>query len=233
VPFSSKISANVSQHRNDELGHRFVNPFLEFGVRRSAFTVRGSPFGIWRLACAGSRFSPISRQLLQFIYLLLYLSVMDDFTQFDAFERCRAFARAIAVHLNRGVFAKDPVLATELRKTLLSVYANFGEGFDRDGNREFAQFVSIAKGSVGETRAQLIYALDFGYLKPEVFSELDQLGKTATKCLGGLIRYLNDSSFRGRKFKQRDDLLDEPKRQNNRVERRTANAERRTPNVKR
>ena|SRR5580704_2729636 len=137
---------------------------------------------------------------------------MDDFTQFDAFERCRAFARAIAVHLNRGVFAKDPVLATELRKTLLSVYSNFGEGFDRDGNREFAQFVSIAKGSVGETRAQLIYALDFGYLKSEVFSELDQLGKTATKCLGGLIRYLNDSSFRGRKFKQRDDLLDEPKR---------------------
>ena len=131
---------------------------------------------------------------------------MDDFTQFDAFERCRVFARGIAVHLNRGVFTKDPVLTTELRRTLLSVYSNFGEGFERDGNREFAQFVSIAKGSVGETRAQLIYALDFGYLKPEIFSELDQLGKTAAKCLGGLIRYLNTSSFRGRKFKQRNDV---------------------------
>jgi len=143
--------------------------------------------------------------------MFLYLSVMDDFTQFDAFERCRAFARAIAVHLNRGVFAKDPVLAAELRKTLLSVYSNFGEGFDRDGNREFAQFVSIAKGSLGETRAQLIYALDFGYLKPETFCELDELAKTATACLGGLIRCLNDSSFRGRKFKQREDLTNEPK----------------------
>ena len=69
----------------------------------------------------------------------------------------------------------------------------------------------IAKGSVGETRGQLIYALDFGYLKQEVFSDLDQLGKTATQCLGGLIRYLNDSSFRGRKFKQRDDVRSEPK----------------------
>jgi hypothetical protein len=107
------------------------------------------------------------------------------------------------------VFAKDPVLATELRKTLLSIYSNFGEGFDRDGNREFAQFVSIAKGSVGETRAQLIYALDFGYLKPEVFSELD----------------------RGRKFKQRDDLLDEPKPP--KQPRGTPNRERRTPNAKR
>ena len=129
---------------------------------------------------------------------------MDDFTQFDAFERCREFARAIGAHLNRGVFAKDPVLSNALRKTLLSVYSNFGEGFERDGNREFAQFISIAKGSVGETRAQLIYALDFGYLKPETFAEIDQLGKTAAACLGGLNRHLNDSSFRGRKFKKRE-----------------------------
>jgi len=98
----------------------------------------------------------------------------------------------------------------------LSIYSNFGEGFERDGNREFAQFVSIAKGSIGETRAQLIYALDFGYLKQETFSDLDELGRTATKCLGGLIRHLNVSSFRGRKFKQRDDLPDEPKSPENR-----------------
>jgi four helix bundle protein len=136
---------------------------------------------------------------------------MDDFTQFDAFERCREFARGIAGLLNRGAFSKDPVLTTALRKTLLSIYSNFGEGFERDGNREFAQFVSIAKGSIGETRAQLIYAVDFGYLKPETFSDLDQLGKTATRCLGGLIRYLNDSAFRGRKFKQRDNLSNKPK----------------------
>jgi four helix bundle protein len=136
---------------------------------------------------------------------------MDDFTQFDAFERCREFARGIAGHLSRGTFSKDPVLTTALRKTLLSIYSNFGEGFERDGNREFAQFVSIAKGSIGESRAQLIYALDFGYLKQETFSELDQLGKAATKCLGGLIRHLNVSSFRGRKFKQRDVLPNEPR----------------------
>ena len=134
---------------------------------------------------------------------------MNDFTQFEAFERCREFVRSIGAHLNRGTFSKDPVLMTALRKTTLSIYSNFGEGFERDGNREFAQFVSIAKGSIGESRAQLIYALDLGYLKPETFSELDELGKTATKCLGGLIRHLNGSSFPGRKFKQRDGLPDE------------------------
>src|SRR5271166_4138316 len=89
---------------------------------------------------------------------------MDDFEQFQAFQTCREFVRAIAGLLNRGAFSKDPVLATQLRKTMLSIYSNFAEGFERDGNREFAQFVSITKGSVGETLAQLLYALDFGRL---------------------------------------------------------------------
>jgi four helix bundle protein len=157
-----------------------------FNVRRSAFGVR--------------------RRILSFTTTFNYVSLrfMEDFTQFDAFERCREFARGIAAHLKGGAFSQDPILVTALRKTLLSIYSNFGEGFERDGNREFAQFVSIAKGSVGETRAQLMYALDFGYLNPETFSGLDQLGKTAATCLGGLSRYLNDSSLRGRKFKLRD-----------------------------
>jgi four helix bundle protein len=144
---------------------------------------------------------------------------MDDFTDFDAFENCRKFARGVATQLSRGAFASDPVLATALRKTLLSIYANFGEGFERDGNREFAQFVSIAKGSVGETRAQLMYAFDFGYLTRETFSDLDELGRTAAQCLGGLIRYLNNTKFRGRKFKKRDDVAN-----NTRPTRRPQNA---------
>src|SRR6266481_9864995 len=64
---------------------------------------------------------------------------------------------------DRGTFSKDTVLAAQLRKTMLSIYSNFGEGFERDGNREFVQFVSVSKGSVGELRAQLLYALDLGY----------------------------------------------------------------------
>ena len=126
---------------------------------------------------------------------------MDGFEQFDAFQRCRKFVRAVAEPLNRGVFSKDPVLVTQLRKTMLSIYSNLAEGFERDGNREFSRFVSIAKGSVGETRGQLLYAFDFGYLERERFDQLNELGRNAARCLGGLMRHLNNSKFRGRKFK--------------------------------
>ena len=87
---------------------------------------------------------------------------MKDFTEFEAFHRCRDFARAVSKPILAGTFARDPVLVYQLRKSLLSVYSNFAEGFERDGNREFSQFVSISKGSLGEVRGQLLYAVDFG-----------------------------------------------------------------------
>ena len=43
------------------------------------------------------------------------------------------------------------------------------EGFERGGNQEFIRFLSIAKGSAGEVRAQLYNALDIGYLESSDF----------------------------------------------------------------
>jgi 23S rRNA-intervening sequence protein len=52
-----------------------------------------------------------------------------DFEQLDAFQRCRGFVRVVSEPLNRGAFLEDPVLVTQLRKTMLSIYSNFAEGF--------------------------------------------------------------------------------------------------------
>jgi 23S rRNA-intervening sequence protein len=92
--------------------------------------------------------------------------------------------------------------------------SKFGEGFERDGNREFVQFVSVSKGSIGELRAQLLYALDLGYLEREKFEQLNELGLEAARYLGGLMRHLNQSEFRGRKFKKNNAPNFEPRTRN-------------------
>ena len=135
--------------------------------------------------------------------MFLYL-VMDDFQQFEAFQKCRILVRAVGALVNNGTFSKDSVLVTQLRRTMLSIYSNFGEGFERDGNREFIQFLSISKASIGELCAQLLYALDLGYLDSERFEELNDLAREAARYVGGLIRHLKKSAFRGHKYNQNE-----------------------------
>ena len=60
-----------------------------------------------------------------------------------------------------------------------SVLSNFAEGFERDGNAEFMQFLTICKGSVGELRAQLIYCLDIELIQPDRYEALDLMAETA------------------------------------------------------
>jgi four helix bundle protein len=128
---------------------------------------------------------------------------MEEFTEFEAFQRCRAFTRELARLPKSGRFARDTELIHQMRKAMLSVYANFAEGFERDGNKEFAQFLSQAKGSVGELRGQMIYAFDNGLISRQELEGIDHLGLEASRMLGGLMRYLNDSDFQDRKFKLR------------------------------
>ena len=69
----------------------------------------------------------------------------------------------------------------------------------------FPNLSQFSKGSVGEARGQLLYAVDFGYLQVEQFEPINSLGVRAGQCLGGLMRHLNTSEMRGRKFKFQDD----------------------------
>jgi four helix bundle protein len=86
-----------------------------------------------------------------------------------------------------------------MERASISVLSNFAEGYERDGNAEFIQFLSVSKGSVGELRAQLIYSLDIGLVLQSRYEELDIMGISA----GGLSRYLAGSEKRGRKYDRR------------------------------
>jgi four helix bundle protein len=79
--------------------------------------------------------------------------------------------------------------------------SNIAEGFERDGKREFVNFLSIAKGSSGELRSQLYVAKDQNYITEQEF--LSVYDKTIQNCrlISGLIKYLNQSEVAGHKFR--------------------------------
>ena len=152
------------------------------------------------------------------------MATVTDFRDFEAFKACRAFAREVGLLIRTRKFASNRRLVDQMERASISVLSNFAEGFEREGNSEFVQFLAISKGSVGELRAQLIYALDLGLLPESQYNPLDVAAESATRLLGGLMRYLSGSTKRGRKYdrkpkrsraRNRQRVITRHKRENN------------------
>jgi four helix bundle protein len=69
-------------------------------------------------------------------------------------------------------FKRDYSLMDQLKRAAVSILLNIAEGFERKSNKEFANFVNIAKGSAGEVRAILILAHELGYLNQDEYQNL-------------------------------------------------------------
>ncbi len=78
----------------------------------------------------------------------------------------------------------------QIQRTSLSVSNNIAEGYERRSNKEFKQFLYIAKGSVGEVRSMLYVANKLKYLNQEQFNSLFQSCIKISKLTSGLIQKL-------------------------------------------
>ena len=76
---------------------------------------------------------------------------------------------------------------------------NIAEGFERDGNKEFVNFLYIAKGSCGEVRSQLIRATDVGFIDKETATRLYNDCLDLSKTISKFITSLKRSSITGLK----------------------------------
>jgi four helix bundle protein len=122
------------------------------------------------------------------------------FEDIDAWKSARQLVSAIYTITSKGAFAKDLGLRDQIRRAAVSVMSNIAEGFERSGDKEFTQFLSLAKASCGEVRSQLYVALDQKYLSAAQFQSLSELANRSSKLIGGFMRYLRESSLRGSKY---------------------------------
>jgi|SRR5581483_3348517 len=129
------------------------------------------------------------------------MAPITRFEDVEAWRKGRELARRVYQVSAKGAFAQDFGLRDQIRRAAVSVISNIAEGFERDGNRELRQFLSLAKGSVGELRAQLYVALDAHFISAAEFEDLNVLALETVRLIGGFIQYLDSSTHRGAKYR--------------------------------
>jgi four helix bundle protein len=126
---------------------------------------------------------------------------INCFEDLEIWKMARLFCKDIYAVTNYNLFNKDYRFRDQLRASAGSIMDNIAEGFERNGNKEFVQFLFIAKGSCGEARSQLYRALDCSYILEEEFNLLKNKALNISKSISNFIQYLKNTPMSGAKYK--------------------------------
>jgi len=130
--------------------------------------------------------------------------MIKRFEDLGIWNESRELCREIHLLISTEAFSKDYSLTNQINRSGGSVMDNIAEGFGRSGNREFIQFLSISKASCYEVKSQLYRALDRNYLDAIVAEKLLMKIESISNQIGGFMKYLNQSEFKGSKFMESD-----------------------------
>ena len=124
------------------------------------------------------------------------------FEDLEVWQKAREISKYVFLLTNKDNFSRDFSLKDQIKRSCGSAMDNIAEGFERDGNKEFINFLTISKGSVGEIRSQTYRAFDYNYITQEEYDYLIKETISLSERLGKFISYLRKSEFKWVKFKR-------------------------------
>jgi four helix bundle protein len=128
------------------------------------------------------------------------MAKIEKFEDIQAWQDARAIVKNIYAITLSEHFSRDFGLRGQIQRAAVSILSNIAEGFERGGNKEFMQFLAVAKASAGEVRSLLYIALDIAYIDTETFEYLKKELLAVSGKISGLMKYLKTCPFKGHKL---------------------------------
>jgi len=117
---------------------------------------------------------------------------INNFKELEIWKSAVDLTKEIYISTSSQYFQKDYSLKDQIRRAAISVSSNIAEGFERNNNNEFIQYLKIAKGSIGELRSQLYVAKEIEYLPQTKYLSLDSQLHILSLQIGKFLSYLKN-----------------------------------------
>lgn len=128
------------------------------------------------------------------------MAKIEKFEDLEIWNIAREICHDIEVLFNTTNLGKRYSMKDQMDRSYGSIIDNIAEGFERNGNREFINFLSFSKGSSGELKSQLYRAFDKELISKEEFENVSQKIELVKNKIGAFMKYLNNSEIKGLKF---------------------------------
>jgi four helix bundle protein len=128
------------------------------------------------------------------------MATVKRFEDLEIWQEARRLSKEIIIISKTTELKTDYKFKEQIKGSSGSVMDNIAEGFERDGNIEFRQFLSTAKASAGETRSQVYRLFDNDYINEEQQKLLVSDYEKLSIKIHNFITYLNKKDFKGTKF---------------------------------
>lgn len=98
---------------------------------------------------------------------------MEGYGKFEDLEVWKRSARLCVEIYKVFMHSKNFGFKDQITRSALSIPSNIAEGYERESDKEIANFINYAKGSAGELRTQIYIGLYIGYIEKQVGKNLD------------------------------------------------------------
>jgi four helix bundle protein len=129
------------------------------------------------------------------------MATIKSLEDFKSWQKARLLNTEISGITNAISFNQHFDLKMQMRSSSLSVVANLAEGYARQGNKEFFQYLSISKSSLIEVKSHLYSCLDLKLIKRSDVTHSFRLISDIQNMTSKLMDHIKSSPLKGTKYK--------------------------------